>query len=76
MSARELNTAKRKARKQPRTTAAPQSNSAVTKTIVTQQPKSEDKIVVETVRDREAAFRDDQWPFENECQQLLNKLFE
>lgn len=48
-----------------------------TKTVVTNQPKTDSKIVIESVMDVEKAFEDQyEWPFEKFCDDLLIELFD
>lgn len=48
-----------------------------TKTVMTDQPQTEDKLVVEAVMDVDRAFEDlNEWPLERFCDELLVELFD
>ena len=47
------------------------------KSVVTEQPQEENKVVIESVVDVDRAFEDlNDWPFERFCDELMNELFE
>lgn len=92
MSARQRNAAKRRAKKMAKESTtkrskggAPSSSSTATteqkkgrnmKTVVTDQPQSSDKVVLESVVDTEKAYEDSTvWPFQDFCEELCHDLF-
>jgi len=87
MSARQRNAAKRKAKKIAKeatakrgkqaasSTGAPKSKGRNMKTVITDQPQTSSKVVLESVVDHEKPYDETCWPFQYICEQLCCDLF-